>query len=268
MTHPFEKSGLGKAPFTCTHVTENVFALPDGTTKAGGCCDYCGTGIRWEFWIKGSVAGARQFKVGCDCVAKTGWGIEGFEKVRAAHTRARRQAGAQSRRAARQAQVAAERAQRQADRLEATQAWRDANSALVARLTAYEGTNSFVRDMALNLANWGNLTDRQLEAVESCFAVIDRVEAARANSQHIGAVGDKVTLTITVERIIVLESQFGTNYITIARDEQGNAITYKGLTNIGDKGDTNTVKASVKEHTVYNGIKQTVIQRPKLLEAA
>jgi hypothetical protein len=268
MTHPFEKSGLGKAPFSCTHVSENVFALPDGTTKAGGCCDYCGTGIRWEFWIKGSIAGAKQFKVGCDCVAKTGWGIEGFEKVRAEHTRARRQAGAQSRRAARQAQVAAERAQRQADRLEATQAWRDANSAVVARLTAYEGTNSFVRDMAINLANWGNLSQRQLEAVESCFAVIDRTEAARANSQHVGAVGDKVTLTITVERIIVLESQFGTNFITIARDEQGNAITYKGRVDIGGKGDTNTIKATVCAHTVYNGIKQTTVQRPKLLELA
>lgn len=268
MIHPFQKSGLGIAPFSCTHVTENVFALPDGTSKAGGCCDYCGTGIRWEFWIKGSVAGAKQFKVGCDCVAKTGWGIEGFEKVRAAHIRARRQAGAQSRRAARQAQVAAERAQKAAERQEATQAWRDANSAVVARLTAYESTNNFLRDMIQNLAQWGNLSARQLEAVESCFAVIDRTEAARANSQYVGAVGDKVTLTITVERIIVLESQFGTNYITIARDEQGNAITYKGKTNIGNKGDTNTVKASVKEHTVYNGIKQTVIQRPKLLEVA
>jgi hypothetical protein len=82
------------------------------------------------------------------------------------------------------------------------------------------------------------------------------------------AVGDKVTLTITVERIIVLESQFGTNYITIARDEAGNAVTYKGRTDIGNKGDTTTVKASVKEHTVYNGVKQTVIQRPKVLEQA
>ena len=267
MTHPFEKSGLGTAPFSCTHVTENVFALPDGTSKAGGCCDYCGTGIRWEFWIKGSVAGARQFKVGCDCVAKTGWGIEGFAKVRADHTRARRQAGVQSRRAARQAQAAAERAQRQADRLEATQAWRDANSAVVARLTAYEGSNEFLRSFTATLAQWGALTPRQLEAVESCFAVIDRTEAARANSQHIGNVGDKVTLTITVERIVVLKSEFyGDNYITIARDEQGNTITYKGRTNIGGKGDVNTIKASVKEHTVYNGIKQTVIQRPKLVE--
>lgn len=265
MTHPFEKAGLGKAPFSCTHVTENVFTLPDGTSKAGGCCDYCGTGIRWEFWIRGSISGAKQFKVGCDCVTKTGWKIENFERVRAAHARSRRQAGAQARRAARQAQAAAERAQRQAERIEATQAWRDANSAVVARLEAYEGTNDFLRSSAMNLAHWGNLTQRQLEAVESCFAVIDRIEAARANSQHIGHVGDKVTLTITVERVIVLDTQFGTNYITIARDEQGNAITYKGRTNIGDKAETNTIKASVKEHTVYNGIKQTVIQRPKII---
>ena len=44
MTHPFEKAGLGKAPFSCTHVTENVFEVGDGTTKAGGCCDYCEIG--------------------------------------------------------------------------------------------------------------------------------------------------------------------------------------------------------------------------------
>jgi len=269
MTHPFEKAGLGKAPFSCTGVSENVWDNGDGTTKAGGVCDYCGTGIRWEFWIKGSIAGAKQFKVGCDCVAKTGWGIDRFLEVRAEHTRARRQAGAQKRRDARKAQIEAERAQRTAQRLEATQAWRDANGALVARLEAYEGTNEFLRSMAYNLAHWGDLTARQVEAVESCFAVIDRLEAARANSQHIGVVGDKVTLTITVERIIVLKSEFyGDNYITIARDEQGNAITYKGRSDLGGKGDTCTVKASVKEHTVYNGVKQTVIQRPKVLEAA
>ena len=266
MVHPFERAGLGKAPFKCTHVTENVFVVGDGTTKAGGCCDYCGTGIRWEFWIRGSVAGARQFKVGCDCVAKTGWGIDGFEKVRLEHTRARRQAGAQKRRDARKAQIEAERAQRQTERLLASLAWRDANSALVTRLTAYEGANEFLKSMAHNLTHWGNLTARQVEAVESCFAVIDRLEAARANSQHIGAVGDKVTLTITVERVIVLKSEFyDDNYITIARDEQGNAITYKGRSDIGGKGDTVTLKASIKEHTVYNGIRQTVIQRPKVV---
>lgn len=267
MTHPFEKAGLGKAPFYCTHVTENVFENGDGTTKAGGCCSYCGTGIRWEFWIKDSVAGSRQFRVGCDCVAKTGWGIEGFEKVRAEHVRARREAGAQKRREARKAQIAAEIAQRAAERQEATQAWRDENSALVARLQAYKGDNEFLKSMNESVAYWGSLSSRQLQAVESCFAAIDRLEAARASSKHIGYVGDKVTLTITVERVIVLESQlYGNNYINICRTDDGCVVVYKGRTNIGNKGHTNTVKATIKGHDVYNGVAQTAIQRPKVVE--
>ena len=137
---------------------------------------------------------------------------------------------------------------------------------MVARLEAYTGANEFLRGSIQNLAYWGSLSARQLEAVESCFAVIDRQEFARANSQFIGAVGDKVTLTITVEHIIVLRSEFyGNNYITIARDEQGNAITYKGKTNIGLKGETTTIKASVKEHSEYKGVKQTAVQRPKII---
>jgi hypothetical protein len=271
MTHPFEKAGLGKAPFSCTGVSENVFTLPDGTSKAGGCCDYCGTGIRWEFWIKGSVAGARQFKVGCDCVAKTGRGIENFEKVRADHTRARRQEGAEKRaekkREARKAWIDEQHAARAIERAAATEAWRKENSALAARLDAYTGENDFLRSMIERLGYWGTLSEKQTEATESCFATIDRLEAARLTSQHLGNVGDKVTLTITVERVIVLKSEFyDDNYITIARDEAGNAITYKGKTDIGNKGDTRTIKASVKEHTVYNGVKQTVIQRPKVVE--
>jgi hypothetical protein len=250
-------------------VSENVWDNGDGTTKGGGVCDYCGTGIRWEFWIKGSVAGAKQFKVGCDCVAKTGWGIDRFLEVRAEHTRARRQAGATKRRESRQARIGAERAQRAAERLEAGQAWRDVNSALVARLEAYKGANEFLRGSIQNLAYSVTLSARQVEAVESCFAVIDRQEFARANSQFIGAVGDKVTVTITVERIVVIKSEFyGDNYITIAYDESGNVYTYKGKTNIGAKGETNTIKASIKAHVEYTGVQQTAIQRPKVLEVA
>ena len=273
MTHPFEKAGLGKAPFSCTHISENIFTLPDGTSKAGGCCDYCGTGIRYEFWIKGSVAGARQFKVGCDCVAKTGWGIDGFEKIRADHTRARRQAGAEKRaekrREERKAWIDEQHAARAIERVADTAAWRATNSVLAARLDAYTGKNDFLLSMIERIGYWGTLSGKQTEAAESCFAVIDRTEAARINSQHIGEVGDKVTLTITVERIVVLKSEFyGDNYITIATDEQGNTIVYKGRTDIGGKGDTCTIKASVKDHTEYNGVKQTLIQRPKVLEVA
>jgi hypothetical protein len=266
MTHPFQKAGLGTAPFRCTHVTEAVFTLPDGTSKAGGCCDYCYTGIRWEFHVES--ADQRTFKVGCDCVAKTGWGIDGFDKIRRENARARRQAGAQKRREARQAQIAAERAARAAERIEATQVWRDANAAVVARLTAYAGANDFLRSMAASLVQWGSLTQRQLDAVVSCFTSMDRAEAARTNSQHVANVGDKVTLTVTVDKVISLPRMFygqAPTYITIGRDEQGNVIVYKGTVDLGGKDDVSTVKCSIKEHSLYNGIKQTVIQRPKVV---
>jgi hypothetical protein len=38
--HPFERSGLGKAPFRCVTVRENWYAPPGfpEARKPGGCC--------------------------------------------------------------------------------------------------------------------------------------------------------------------------------------------------------------------------------------
>lgn len=68
--HVFERAGLGTAPFRCVGYTESVFTMPDGSTKGGSSCDYCGTGIRFVCKIKSRDG--RTFKVGSDCVAKTG----------------------------------------------------------------------------------------------------------------------------------------------------------------------------------------------------
>jgi hypothetical protein len=35
----------------------------------GSSCDYCGTCIRYEFWVQS--ADGNRFKVGCDCIHKT-----------------------------------------------------------------------------------------------------------------------------------------------------------------------------------------------------
>lgn len=68
--HRFEVAGLGIAPFRFTGtVTEKVFCSPGSPPKAGSSCDYCGTGIRYEFWV--TSASNMTFKVGCDCIHKT-----------------------------------------------------------------------------------------------------------------------------------------------------------------------------------------------------
>lgn len=68
--HAFEVAGLGAAPFRFVGMSENYITYPDGTTQAGGCCDYCFTGIRYECHCVSSDG--KRFKVGCDCIAKVG----------------------------------------------------------------------------------------------------------------------------------------------------------------------------------------------------
>ncbi len=68
--HAFERAGLGRAPFHFVGASDNVITYPDGTTQAGGTCDYCSTGIRMECHIV-SADGQRS-KVGCNCIAKVG----------------------------------------------------------------------------------------------------------------------------------------------------------------------------------------------------
>ena len=74
--HPFEKAGLGKAPFRYigSEVKIGPIKLADGITIVGspgqpmGTCDYCGMGISVCYTIE-SVDGER-FVVGSTCVNK------------------------------------------------------------------------------------------------------------------------------------------------------------------------------------------------------
>lgn len=80
--HPFEKAGLGKAPFKYVGQVHQDISYgmaniqiqgPNGPiccqTKPGGTCDFCGTYIVDMFRIKS--ADDKTFIVGSDCLLKT-----------------------------------------------------------------------------------------------------------------------------------------------------------------------------------------------------
>ena len=68
--HLFEASGLGQAPYRYIGMAENRFSLGDGTTKPGGSCDFCATGIAYEFRVRS--ADGRVFVLGSECIHKSG----------------------------------------------------------------------------------------------------------------------------------------------------------------------------------------------------
>lgn len=82
--HPFERAGLGKAPFRYVGMAAQDLCYGQAilnrteyeqtgvavTTKPGGSCAYCGTYIVNMYNIRS--ADGREFHVGSDCVEKTG----------------------------------------------------------------------------------------------------------------------------------------------------------------------------------------------------
>lgn len=228
-------------------------------------CDRCHVIGGQRLWVMGMENGRPYSKTGFSCWTCGNTGVRktvaerlytDAELVRlnkSASTRAARKAEAD--RVARE-QFEAARAAKDAE-------FRAANAEFIAKLAALDGEfwDGF-RESFLSRAVAP--TERQIELVNTEVAK----RAANAASGFVGAVGDKVTLTVTVERIVGFKTAFGNQYIYICRTDGGNIVTYKGTAHIAGTGETVTLIATVKEHTVYNGAKQTVIQRPKLVELA
>ena len=106
-------------------------------------------------------------------------------------------------------------------------------------------------------------------------------EARKAISQYIGNIGDKVTVSVKLERRVDYEVPsfrgYGkeTHRIYIFVDEAGNKIVWKTSGILWNdpkewskgsvqEGDSVTIKGTVKRHGDYNGEKQTELQRVKL----
>lgn len=134
--------------------------------------------------------------------------------------------------------------------------------------------DGFVGSLAAAYDNYGKLSEKQVAAVRKCIADRNARKAEWASKQaaidaarqHIGSVGEKVTLILTLKKVINLDSNFGVVGLFIFEDAEKNVVIYKGnADSVWElaEGEVATLKATIKEHGVRNGVKQTLIQRPK-----
>jgi hypothetical protein len=121
---------------------------------------------------------------------------------------------------------------------------------------------------------WGKLSEKQTNVVRTVLARAKvrleqkgereaRWAAESAEREYVGEVGEK---KFHVEGTIVFstswDTDYGTTYLTLLRDANGNSIKYKGKP-LGHKGDVVSMIASVKAQEVYKGEKQTIVNRPR-----
>lgn len=102
----------------------------------------------------------------------------------------------------------------------------------------------------------------------------ERIKAQKAISQHVGEVGQRLTITATFDHSAWFEVPsfrgFGqdTMYIHTFKDVDGNVLIWKTGSGLGSidicEGDQVQIRGTVKEHSEYKDEKQTVLTRCKV----
>ena len=144
-----------------------------------------------------------------------------------------------------------------------------------AGLTLEEQSENELAHNAHVIAHAGFCSDKSFGlavALPVCYRMAMRKKAQaeakaglRASSNFIGTIGERIKgITAVVDRVLSWDTEFGTSYMTIMHDENGNVIVGKDLG--ADRGDRIRFTATVKEHTTYDGVKQTKVLRAAKIE--
>lgn len=95
----------------------------------------------------------------------------------------------------------------------------------------------------------------------------------RAASQHVGEVGERILIEGFARLITSFDNAYGTSYMYMIEDANGNAYKFigKGIHTSEQSADRRIAfkvkaKFTVKAHDEYNGQKQTVVNRPKMID--
>lgn len=229
----------------------------------------------------GGQGGAEQWRyTGYTCYDCGGRGTMGTEtiKVYTAEKLAKLNATKAKADAKRAAAAAAKQAAWAAEALANREAFLAANAALIERAKPYmttnaEGEPSFIARVITKAIEKSHITEGQATAILNVIEKIETAAKVAAASEHVGQVGKRIEVAVTVERVTeFIRPKFGAHWIeecfaiVTMRTAEGAAIVSKSTSFWSEKGRQLKIRATVKEHTEYKGEKQTIIQRVAVLE--
>lgn len=270
--HSFERANLGKAPFRCVGYHKAVYQAipgdPNCPIQPGSSCDFCGQGIMHVYLIKG--ADGRQFKVGIDCVARTGDTAlsEALRKERRAEERRDRDAAWRAERAERDAKRAremAERAERNAEQFAMV-----IEGAQIVSECAHVG--EYERASAAHVYRQITTGERSgVSDVEWKLLALGYLAAILPPSAHMCKVGDRVRNVVARYEggpTIGIDSPYGPSVLAkfrvIEGPNAGAVLVWKTKYHPARKGAVVAIAGTVKEHSEYQGTKQTMVTRCKV----
>lgn len=169
-----------------------------------------------------------------------------------------------------------EMAQDIAEVLKATEVDDDYAEKALAYTESLPSTSSFIINLK-QICNNGFITERSAATLAAIVQVYDnhvdseirrKLEAEQnLSSEHQGKLKDRLTIDVTVTLSRVSEGMYGPTTWLVLRDSNGNVYTWSASKFIEvETGDKMKLIGTVKDHKLYNDIKQTVLTRCKILD--
>lgn len=134
--------------------------------------------------------------------------------------------------------------------------------------------DEFLADLIRTGTERAFLSEKQIAAMQAAIGRHVQRAAERAQSRYVGLAGDRIEACVTVTQVASYSRpMYGmadrletVNIITMA-DKDGALYVSKSPNFFAEKGETFKMRATIKEHSEYNGAKQNVVQRVKVVEA-
>lgn len=127
------------------------------------------------------------------------------------------------------------------------------------------------RDWCAANTKYGRVTYAERDELRAAEREAERI-AAIATKKHVGVVGARTEMTLTVRFWVDFDGYYGTTRLYLMEDADGNSVNWMassgGLRDDNshvEKGETVVVKATVKEHRFYKMVPETRVTRVKLV---
>lgn len=117
-----------------------------------------------------------------------------------------------------------------------------------------------IEPIRLEWDNVGN-EDGKLKKDSDVISAVDTLIYEPGTSEYVGAIGERLELTITVTKSIELDNDFGHSTMHIMGDDCGNQYVWTTAAKTWAEGSVKTIRGTVKDYRTYKNVKQTVLTR-------
>lgn len=107
----------------------------------------------------------------------------------------------------------------------------------------------------------GTPDGKELIPEDQIQKIVDTLIYDPTPSQYVGNIGDRLELTLTVQRVLDLDGYYGPSHMHIMADADENIFVWTTASKKWNEGETYHLRGTVKEHRTYRNTQQTCLTR-------